>query len=133
MADALTPATPIASGWTFSPYHGAVYHFAHIAKRKAERLAQQSQQPHVVETINWTFANGDSQTVHFNQYFALTLSLAIALAAQIAVNVAVAEDVVRIRPATAAEIELMWLASDRYQVEPPAIADDTLAQIKALG
>jgi hypothetical protein len=69
-------------------------------------MADQREAVYVVEAINWTFGKSDKE-VHHNEYFALNLSGAIALAARIEIEAQnVAEEVVGIRRATAEETQM---------------------------
>ena len=43
---------------------GARYHYEHVNKIFANKLDRQSKELHVVEAINWTYANGDKNRVH---------------------------------------------------------------------
>lgn len=118
----------LANGWTYSREAGTVYHFEHWPLAKAKRLAAPCERLQVIETVNWTLADGERQNVHLNQYFALGLPEALGLAARLTLAWQdVAEDVVRIRPATPEEERLYWLASDRLEPALPALADAELA------
>lgn len=89
----------MVSGYTLSC--GAVpYHFDHIKKKDADALAKLREFPHIVETVNWTFANGSKgSSVHHNRYFTPDLKSAISLATQLEIESQdVAEEVVLIRP-----------------------------------
>ena len=88
-------------GWGFDPYTGAIFHFEHYSKVKAEHQMLQKKWAFVVETINWTIAHNNQKMVHRNQYFALSLVDAIAIAVKKQFDsLTAAEDLLRIRPAT---------------------------------
>ena len=105
----------LQSGWTYSMVYGAAYHFEHVPLTEALEKQEASDQLHVVETTNGTFAKGSKQKqIHQNKYFALSLTRAIGLATRIVISsLDCPETVIAIRPATEEE-KALWLAVDSY-------------------
>lgn len=103
-----------ASGYTFDPYVGAVYHFEHMPVEQADAKEALREQSYIVETINSTLAENGT-CVHFNRYFALSLKDALSLAVRLEIfSDEVAETVVKIRPATSREIDAFQIPLDRF-------------------
>jgi hypothetical protein len=121
----MTLEKKLKSGWTWDAYNGAVCHFQHHPTDEAERIAEIRKKCFVVETINWTIADGDKKTCHLNEYFAPDMPSAISLAARMENNFAdLAEDVVRIRPATEAEETTFWRVYKHFEkLLPDAISE----------
>ncbi len=122
----MSSSSNLKSGWTFDETSGSTYHFEHISMAQAELKANIRERITVVETINWTFADGDESERHFNQYFSFTLADAVALAARLEISSNdIAEDVVAIRPATEDEIDTyLSVYSHFLHLMPDAISDD---------
>lgn len=124
----------LSSGWTFDETSGVAYHFEHIALAEAEGKAQFREEITVVETINWTFADGKESECHFNKYFSFTMSDAIGLAArfEISASEGVAEEVVAIRSATEEEIGSFLRVYDYYEsLMPEAISDEQADELSS--
>ena len=118
----------IANGWAVEAGAG-VYHFEHIPSSAAENLMKQCENMYVIETVNWTLA--DKESVHLNKYFALGLTSAIGMAAQLVGSLQeVAEDIVAIREAAPQEEALFFAALDHFEQQlPSALSDSTLSQM----
>lgn len=112
------------AGWTFEPSGSAVYHFRHIPIAEARTMAGQRESVYVIETINWTYGKNQKE-VHHNEYFALNLSSAIAMAARIEIEAQnVAEEVVLIRMATPKEAQEFLKVADHFKnVAPPVLSE----------
>ena len=84
----------------------------------------------MVETINWTYADGDKETVHLNQYFAKSLSDAVSLTHQLRPLLQeVAETIFSVRIATKEETERFRRATKYFQTQmPEAIPDSDLPE-----
>jgi len=83
----------------------------------------------VVETVNWTCAEGDRKACHLNAYFAIDMPSAIALAARMEIEHRdVAEDVVLIRPATDSEAEVFFSVEEHLEDLLPAALSDRNAR-----
>lgn len=96
--------TELTSGWTTSL--AQIYRFSHIKMELAHRMIEDSEDFHIVETINSTIAKSEPDKVHRNLYFCIGIHGAIGFAAQIAIQSAdVAECVVAIRRATVDEVD----------------------------
>jgi hypothetical protein len=92
----------IDTGYTFDPHAGATYNFEHISLSAAQVKAQAAEDPHIVETINWTKSAGGD--VHYNRYFAHDLDEALGLAVRLRFGLEeLVEEIVAIRRATEAE------------------------------
>lgn len=120
----------LKSGWAFDQFSGSVYSFEHMPLDDANALFDVRDSIYVVESINYTLAdNGDS--VHRNKYFALSLSVAIALAARCEiVRQEVAEDVVAIREATAEETDVFLRVRSYFGAKmPSAISTDAALRL----
>lgn len=103
----------LQSGFTFDPHAGATYSFEHMALADAERRARAAESPHIVEAINWTTSEGGE--VHYNRYFAHDLDEAMGLAVRLRMGFEEGvEEVVAIRPATAAEASAGGQASAHF-------------------
>ena len=77
------------------------YHYEHIPKTKGNHKRAKADKLHIVEAINWTYANGDKSICHFNRYFALDFLDGLTIATTLAIqSIEVAEEVVCIREAT---------------------------------
>ncbi len=100
----------LESGWADDSYSHSPYHFTHYPLEKARQEQELAESwVWVIETINWTHAQGDARTVHKNAYYEVGLDRAIGLAALIALaSKDVTEQVINIRPATPDE-KLEWL------------------------
>ena len=121
----------LAAGWVWDRFLGAVLHFEHIGTKQAERLEHRAiETVWVVETINSTLAE-DGSAMHHNCYFAIMLSDAIALAANIQIaSQLVAERVVNIRRATQAETDVFYDVLNHYDTpEPQALSEAEAAQL----
>ena len=90
------------AGYTFDPHAGATYSFEHAPLAAAEERARAAEQPHIVEAVNWTSADGGG--VHYNRYFAHDFDEALGLAVRLRIGFEEGvEEVVSIRPATRSE------------------------------
>lgn len=107
------------TGWT--TLMPEVYHYQHIPLAEAEQKAEAREFIYVLEAINWTIAQSEpEESVHYNRYFAISLSDAVALAARMELqNIEVAEDVVAIRPATDEEERQFWVHWEAEQKRWP--------------
>ena len=116
----------IENGWAFDEHSGAVYHFEHFPRLRAKELAEERTSAFVVETVNWSQASGNEETVHHNKYFTFDMPCAIALAARMEIEWKdVAEEVVSIRRATAGEEQLFLRVWDYFQsLMPSAISEE---------
>ena len=111
------------TGWTVQPN---LYHFQHIPLSNAQKRSTVADGFHVVETINWTYANGDLSQVHLNKYVAMNLAEAVGLASTLALCFfagEVAESVVAVRAATEKEVSEMRAAYDTLAKESPVLYD----------
>ena len=115
----------IESGWTINPRLG-VYHFEHISKEFAEEHMYKNNDVYVVETINWTLADEEAKTVHFNKYFAFDLHTAIAIDVQIQLaSSSIPENFASIRVATQEEFDILTNVYESFDSQmPKAISDD---------
>jgi hypothetical protein len=103
--------TDLAAGW--AEEDGRLYHFEHIALASAKRKAAGLSGLHIVETVNWSI-DKTGGNVHLNRSYAFGFTAA--LATYLTVSFAeVAEDVVAIRKATAAQEEAFWRAYDHFK------------------
>jgi hypothetical protein len=90
------------AGYTFDPHAGATYSFEHTPLAAAEEKARAAEQPHIVEAVNWTSADGG--VVHYNRYFVHNFDEALGLAVRLRIGFEEGvEEVVAIRPATRSE------------------------------
>lgn len=90
------------TGYMFDPHAGATYSFEHMPLAAAEERAQRAEDPHIVETINWTKSAGGD--VHYNRYFAHDLDEALGLAVRLRFGFEeLVEEIIAIRPATKKE------------------------------
>jgi len=121
----------LKSGWTFDETSGSTYHFEHISTSEAELKASFRESITVVETITWTFADGNENECHFNKYFSFRMADAVALAARLEISSTdVAEDVVAIRPATEEEMETFLGVFDYFHsLMPDAISEDQAREL----
>ena len=115
----------IESGWAIEPKLG-VYHFEHVSKEFAEEHMYKNNDVYVVETINWTFADKEGKTVHFNKYFAFDLHAAIAIAVEIQLaSYSIPENFAGIRVATQEEFDILTNVYESFDSQmPKAISDD---------
>lgn len=122
----------LAAGWVWDRFAGTVLHFEHMSHKQAERLERQRDMLWVVETINSTLAE-DGNAVHHNCYFAVSLDRAITLAAGIEIAAQyVAESVVNIKRASAAEAATFWQVYEHYTAqEPVALSEAEASQLAA--
>lgn len=110
---------PLAAGWIWDKYAGAVLQFEHMPLAKAESMERKRDRTWVVETINWTLAE-NREAVHHNRYYAHALTEAIGIAAQFEMFAQnVAESVVNIRPATKDEADSYALVASYYDDYDP--------------
>ena len=112
----------LQTGFTFDPHAGATYSFEHMPLAEAEERARATESPHIVEAINWTTSEGGA--VHYNRYFAHDFDEAIGLAVRLRIGFEEGvEEVVAIRPATAAEAAAGGKASGHFlELMPLAIS-----------
>ncbi|MCA1633390.1 MAG: hypothetical protein LC802_06620 [Acidobacteria bacterium] len=132
----------LQTGFTFDPHAGATYSFEHMRLAEAEERARATEAPHIVEAINWTTSEGGA--VHYNRYFAHDFDEAIGLAVRLRIGFEEGvEEVVAIRPATAAEasagskasahfLELMPLAVSSID-RPEGVAEEGALEARAAG
>jgi hypothetical protein len=115
----------IESGWAIEPKLG-VYHFEHVSKEFAEEHTCKENDVYVVETINWTLADEEGKTVHFNKYFAFDLNTAIAIAVEIQLaSSSLPEKFAGIRVATQEEFDILTNVYESFDSQmPKAISDD---------
>ena len=110
----------LKNGWTWDADIGAVCHFRHHPLADAERRAQTREKCSVVETVNWTYGEGDRKTCHLNAYFAIDMPSAIALTVRMEIEFKeVSEDVIRIRPATDSETAVFFSVQDHLEAQLP--------------
>lgn len=106
----------IQNGWTFENTLGAIMSFEHIPIKKARKLVETRDSIFIIETINFTFAEGDEKTVHHNKYFSFGLGNALSVAANLEIsNKDVAEEVICIRTASDEEVS-DFLIVDKYYI-----------------
>jgi hypothetical protein len=103
-----------------------VYHFEHVSKEFAEDRICKENDVYVVETINWTLADEEGKTVHFNKYFAFDLNAAIAIAVEIQLaSSSIPEKFAGIRVATQEEYDVFTDVYESFDSQmPKAISDD---------
>lgn len=103
----------LINGWTYSGFCTDVFHFDHRPLAEMKERHDAAERTHVVETVQWSSANGDQEQCHYNKYFAHTLASAIAVAATLEIAAKMcAEEVIGIRPATEEEEESFHEARD---------------------
>lgn len=110
-------------GWTVSPN---LYRFEHIPIDDANKRSSVADRLHVVETVNWTYAERERAKVHLNRYIAMNLPEAVGLASALALRFLageIAESVVAVRPATEQEERDHWEAYDALGEEQAVLYD----------
>lgn len=127
--------TTLSAGWTYDPYHGAVYHFEHLPLTEAKVKAGDEFDVYAVEEINWTVASEPDQPagrkrprkkVHLNTYYEIGFGAALALASRLQLDhlaSSIAADVVAIRRATDAEADAYQAIEERLRPEPRTYAE----------
>ena len=108
------------SGYTKATTSATTYRFKHIAIKEGEDLLGLRDLPHKVVTVNTTLSE-DKKGIHLNEYLALCLSDAIALATRIEIASAeVAEMVVSIEPLDPDEEEEFLAVDEELGKQVPA-------------
>lgn len=108
------------SGYTKAMTGATTYRFKHIPLKEGEDLLGMRDLPHKIVTVNTTLSD-DKKCVHFNEYFAVCLSDAIAIAARLEIASAeVAEMVVSIEPLEPDEEEEFLSVDEELDKRLPA-------------